>query len=328
MGLLGKYIAQYKFSFILFGIWTGIFAAVFYLCKVRVDAVLYAAELCLAAAGIALIIKFVLFAKRYKENQKLIENIAVCGGRLPKGGSPLEEQYLMMTRKLLEINTQMNGRNRREHREGMDFNTAWAHQIKTPISVMQMQLRAEDTAANRELLAQLFRIEQYTEMILCRYRLDSGCNDLVIENLPLDNVIRSAVRKYAPLFIQKKIGLDYGGTDEIALTDKKWLGFILEQLLSNAVKYTERGKVTVTVRDKVITVEDSGIGIAAEDMPRIFEKGYTGYNGREDKRSTGLGLYLCRQAADRLSHRISAVSQPGEGSIFRIDLNTDGVEIE
>ena len=142
-------------------------------------------------------------------------------------------------------------------------------------------------------------------------------------------MIRQSIRKYAPQFIRKKIRLNYEPTEATVLTDEKWLCFILEQLLSNAVKYTYQGSVAISVSpQKVLTIQDSGIGIASEDLPRIFEKGFTGYNGRTDKKSTGLGLYLSKQAADKLGIRISAASQPGKGTTISLDLSSKDLEIE
>ena len=162
---------------------------------------------------------------------------------------------------------------------------------------------------------------------LGRRFLDS---DLVIQEYELDDIIRKAVRKYAGQFIRRKIRLVYAGTDERVVTDEKWLSFIIEQLLSNAVKYTpEGGNVTISVDDKKqLSVTDTGIGISPEDLPRIFEKGYTGYNGRLDKKSTGIGLYLCRTAADKLGHRLLAQSEPGKGSRFIVDLKTYSLQAE
>ena len=131
------------------------------------------------------------------------------------------------------------------------------------------------------------------------------------------------MRKYAGQFVRKRIHLVYQGTDIRVLTDEKWLSFIIEQLLSNAVKYTSKGSVTISVdAEKRLTISDTGIGIAGEDLPRIFEKGYTGYNGRVERKSTGIGLYLCKMAADKLGHRLSAESEPGKGSRFTIDLES------
>ena len=195
--------------------------------------------------------------------------------------------------------------------------------IKAPIAVMSLLLQQEDTEQNQQLKAELFRVEQYAEMALSYVRLGEGMKDLVIAQYPLDEIIRKAVRKYAGQFIRKKIRLVYVGTEEIVLTDEKWLSFILEQILSNAVKYTVKGSVTIEVNEKKqLTVSDTGIGIAAEDLPRIFEKGYTGKNGRLDRKSTGIGLYLCKMAADKMGHKLSVESVPGEGSSFTIDLES------
>ena len=213
--------------------------------------------------------------------------------------------------------------------ESMDYYTTWVHQIKTPISVMRMTLEGEDTEEHRELSAELFRIEQYVEMVLSYLRLDSDSSDYVFQEYDLDSIIRQAVHKYAPLFVRKKLRLFYEPVNVKVLTDEKWLLFILEQILSNSIKYTQEGSVSITLTpDKVLNISDTGIGIAPEDLPRIFEKGFTGYNGRSDKKSTGLGLYLCKKAAGRLSHKISVQSKPGAGTVVSIDLDTKMLRTE
>ena len=127
----------------------------------------------------------------------------------------------------------------------------------------------------------------------------------------------------------KKISLDFQETGRTVLTDEKWLSFVVEQLLSNAVKYTpEGGLVRVYGDGETLVIADSGIGIRPEDLPRVFEKGFTGFNGREDKKSTGIGLYLCRQVLDRLNHRISITSRLGQGTLVRLDLSRARREVE
>ena len=204
-----------------------------------------------------------------------------------------------------------------------DYYAAWVHQIKAPIAVMQVLLQQEDTGQNRELKAELFRVEQYAEMALSYVRLNErgGGFDLVAAEYALDPVIRKAIRKYAGQFIRKKIQVVYQGTDEVVLTDEKWLSFIVEQILSNAVKYTQQGSVTIRVEgDRQLVIEDTGIGIAAEDIPRIFEKGYTGENGRLGKKSTGIGLYLSRKILRKLGHEITVDSQVDKGTEVRMSL--------
>ena len=241
---------------------------------------------------------------------------------LPRAGSLAEEDYQALIGKMENAYRAKKGEWDAARRDMADYYATWVHQIKAPIAVMKV-IQQEDTPENRELSAELFRVEQYVEMALCYVRLGEGASDLVIQEYDLDPVIRKAVRKYAGQFIRRRIRLVYEGTDVRVLTDEKWLSFIIEQLLSNAVKYTAEGSVTISVdKGKKLSVTDTGIGISPEDMPRIFEKGYTGYNGRLDKKSTGLGLYLCRKAADRLGHVLTAESEPGKGSRFTIDLES------
>lgn len=159
--------------------------------------------------------------------------------------------------------------------------------------------------------------------------MGSNKNDFVLKEYDLDNIIRQAVRKYAPLFIRKKISLDFQPTNYKVLTDEKWLVFVIEQLLSNAIKYTNKGKISIySLENKKLVIEDTGIGISKEDIPRIFDKGFTGYNGRTDKKATGLGLYLCKNILDKLSHKISIESEVGVKTKVILDLAMVNVNIE
>lgn len=204
----------------------------------------------------------------------------------------------------------------------------WTHQIKTPIAAMRLLLQEEETPVSREMQGELFQVEQYVQMALQYLRMEKMNTDLVFERQELDPLIHQAVRKYAPLFIRRKISLQYEDVHCEVLTDEKWLEFVLEQVLSNALKYTRHGQIKIYMdpqSPKTLVIEDTGIGIAPEDLPRIFERGYTGYNGRTDKRSTGIGLYLCRQIMDRLSHTIRIESEMGVGT--RVYLGLDTVEL-
>ena len=197
------------------------------------------------------------------------------------------------------------------------------------LSALDLPAGSVRDAVRRELEAELFRVEQYVEMALNWMRLGSDSKDFLFREYALDGIIRQAIRKYAPQFIRRRIRLVYEPAEGKVLTDEKWLLFIIEQLLSNAVKYTQQGSVSIrVVPEKVLEIEDTGIGIAPEDVPRIFEKGFTGYNGRADKKSTGLGLYLCRLTAEKLSHKISVESQVGVGTKVSIDLHSDTLWVE
>lgn len=327
--ILGCFIWQYRMTGVTFLLYIGIFIGIFSLYNLETEAVLYAAALCLLFTAVLLALRFQAYRNRHQERQRILTNVEILLEQLPEPENMEEADYQEMLRKLKTVFDQNLTAWQNERRESMDYYTTWVHQIKTPISVMRMNLQGEDTDENRELLAELFRIEQYVGMALNWLRLGSDSSDFVFQEYELDKIIRQAIHKYAPQFIRKRVRLFYEVTDVRVLTDEKWLLFIIEQLLSNAVKYTQAGSVTITVTpDKILRITDTGIGIAPEDVPRIFEKGFTGYNGRADKKSTGLGLYLCRMTADRLSHKISVESEPGAGTTVSLDLHTDRLDVE
>lgn len=173
----------------------------------------------------------------------------------------------------------------------------------------------------KEMKMELFKIEQYVEMVLTYLRMEEMSSDLSFESCSLDSIIKQAVRKYSQMFILKKIQLVYTPIEMKVLTDEKWLVFVLEQILSNALKYTSTGKISVyTKGQNCLVIEDTGIGIWPEDLPRVFEKEFTGYNGRKDKKSTGIGLYLCKSVIDKLKHQIWIESKAGKGTKVYLSL--------
>ncbi len=319
-----KYVKDHLAPAALFAAFAAIFAVIFGLYNLPVEAVLYAAGLCVLLGAVCLVSGFIRYYKRHREMLRILENVQILSGELEGGKTLAEEDLTAMVKKLKRLLDESETARRDDAKESMDYYTTWVHQIKTPISTMKMMLEGEDSEESRSLLSELFRIEQYAEMALSYIRLGEDSSDYVFREYDLDGIIRDSVRKYAPQFIRKKIGLNYGGTDVKVLTDEKWLRFVIEQVLSNSIKYTREGSVTITVTpEKVLKIADTGIGIAPEDVPRIFEKGFTGYNGRLGRKSTGLGLYLCKTACSRLSHKISAESEPGKGTVISIDLSSE-----
>ncbi|MGI6177594.1 MAG: sensor histidine kinase [Eubacterium sp.] len=327
--ILKRYLRQHLTSFAVFLCFAAIFAAIFRLYDLETEAVLYAAGLCLLFGAAVLTVNFIFYLKRHREMMRILANIRLLANELPEPETLAEEDLQKMICELKRLSEATETAWQTERRESLDYYTTWVHQIKTPISAMKMILESEDTDEHRELLAELFRIEQYAEMALNYLRLGSDNTDYVFREYDLDRIIRRAIHEYAPQFVRRRIRLEYTPVDVRVLTDEKWLLFIIEQVLSNSIKYTGQGSVRITVTpDKVLKIADDGIGIAPEDLPRIFEKGFTGCNGRYDKKSTGLGLYLCKMAADRLSHKISAESAPGAGTVISIDLHTDPLKAE
>ena len=207
------------------------------------------------------------------------------------------------------------------------YYTVWVHQIKTPISSMRLTLQNEDSLLARKLSCDLSHIEQYVEMVLAFLRLDSNSSDYVFKMHELDPLLRQSIRRFSSEFINRKLSLSYtppsdeNGTLQM-ITDDKWFCFVIEQLLSNALKYTRAGTISIFFsQPKVLCLKDTGIGIAPQDLPRIFEKGYTGCNGRTDKKASGLGLYLCKRICKNLGIGISITSEVDNGTCVYLSLD-------
>lgn len=324
-----SYVRQYRFCAGMFFLFSLVFLLVFSLYDLEWEAVIYAACLCLLITAAVLGIHYVSYWKHHKEYEKILCNLPLLPEELPKAATLTEQDLQELATGLRKILDARENQWQHENRKSMEYYTTWVHQIKTPISVMRMILQSEDTEEHRELATQLFSIEQYVEMVLGYLRLESTSTDFVFQNCDLDGMIRQAIRKYAPLFVRKRIRLVYEPVNMEVLTDEKWFLFILQQVLSNAVKYTAQGSITITAgADKILRIKDTGIGIAKEDLPRIFDHGFTGYNGRTHKKATGLGLYLCRLTANRLSHKIAVTSEIGKGTEVSIDFNTIKLDCE
>ena len=328
MELLKGYWKQRGFLLLLLGGWAVVFAVVFSLYDLPGEAVGYAVLLGSAGTALMAVVDFLLWRRRCRTLKAMESHVTLGLEDLPEPWGPIEAAYQELLEILYRDRQALVSRGDQRRREMVEYYTLWAHQIKTPIAAMHLLLQGDDTERGRELSAELFKIEQYVEMVLQYLRLGSETTDYLIREVPLEQVVRQAVRKYAQLFIHSRVSLDLQPISLQVLTDEKWLGFVVEQVLSNAVKYARGGAVRIFARGDTLVVQDNGIGIAPEDLPRVFENGYTGCNGRTDKRSTGIGLYLCRQICDRLGHRISVVSQVGKGTEIRIELGREALEVE
>lgn len=306
-----------------------VFAVVLVLSGLPAEPVRYAALLCAVGGVVCALPGYLQYRRRYKAAELALQGLPEAVDRLRAPSGAVEEAYDAALRRLCAMLAKSETDRQRQRIENADYFTMWIHQIKTPIAAMQLILREQDDARSRELLAELFRIDQYAEMALTYARLESPTTDLVLRRCAVEPIVRSVVRQYAGQFVRRHVALRCEIEPVCALTDEKWLAFILGQLLSNAVKYTENGTVTVRVtKELVLSVSDTGIGIAPEDLPRIFEKGFTGYNGRAGRKSTGLGMYLSRCAAEKLGHRISVQSAPGQGTTVSVDLRSVDLGVE
>ena len=304
-------------AFLLFA---AVFGVVFWLGGVPMGAVGYASAICGVLALAFGCADFLSFRQRCAVLKKLQDEITVSVDNLPEPQNAAEEGCAELLRALFRSRAELQEHYEQSISDMTDYYTMWAHQIKTPIAAMRLTLQKEDVPEARRLASELSRIEQYVEMVLVFVRLGSDYSDYVFARQDIDEIIRSSVKKFASEFIDRRIRLEYDSVDIQAVTDEKWFAFVVEQLLSNALKYTREGSIKIYSEGKVLCIKDTGIGIAPEDLPRVFDKGYTGCNGRTDRRASGLGLYLCRRICQNLGIDISISSTVGEGTTIRLDL--------
>lgn len=331
IGILFSYIKRHISIIIAFIICSLIFTVVFSLYNLPTEAVMYAVVLSAFAMIIIVFLRFYSYYKMHRELEHLKNVITVSLPEFPEPMSRIEQDYQELLKLLHGSKLAVIYEKDNSFSNMIDYYTLWAHQIKTPIAAMRLILQSEEKEFNEELLEQLFRIEQYVEMVLHYLRMESESSDLLIKRYSLDNIVKQAVKKYAKSFIRKKIKLNYEDLNFGVITDEKWLVFVIEQLLSNSLKYTPSGSISIYMDEKLpetLVIEDTGIGIQDEDLPRVFEKGFTGYNGRADKKSTGIGLFLCKKIVKNLSHTISIESTLGKGTKVKIGLDMLDVEIE
>lgn len=326
-----SYLKRQIFIILAFLICSLIFAVVFSLYDLPTEAVYYSVLLSFFALAIIALLRVFYYYKKHKELEYLKKVIAVSLPKFPEPNDKIEKDYQELLSILNDSKLSVIYEKDNSFSNMMDYYTLWAHQIKTPIAAMRLILQSEEKENNEELLEQLFRTEQYVEMVLQYLRMQSDSSDLLIRRYNLDNIVKQAIKKYAKSFIRKKIKLNYEDLNIGVITDEKWLVFVIEQLLSNALKYTHTGSISIymdEVLPETLVIEDTGIGIQEEDLPRVFEKGFTGYNGRADKKSTGIGLYLCKKVLKKLSHTISIESILGKGTKVKIGLDMIDIEVE
>jgi signal transduction histidine kinase len=312
-------------------IFTGIvviFGILFYLYDIPFDAIIYGCELSFVWCAVCLFIDFYKYYKRHKLLHINREQFFDDAEQLPEHMDIIEYDYQELAKELYQAKQELISKNRIARKELLDYYGMWVHQIKTPIAALDILLQNTERMLYRldekemmqeaisvsDMKMELFKIEQYIEMALNYLRVEDISSDLVFKKQELDDMVCQVIRKYAKIFISKKIKMDFKPTKACIVTDEKWFIFVLEQIISNALKYIKKGQISIYMKEKSLVIEDTGIGIPAEDLPRIFEKGFTGYNGRENKKSTGIGLYLCKNIMDKLQWNITVDSEVGSGT--------------
>jgi len=312
------YIRERLVSLLLLALAGLIFAAVFFAYSLTLEPVLYSVVLTLLMLLIAGLLDFRRYLKRHREISAMAGRIVLGLEGLPEYHSLIDRDYRALLKELQEENARLVSEADAERSNMSEYYTLWAHQIKTPIAAMQLLLRSEQLESANEISLELFKIEQYVEALLQYLRLETTSSDLLLAEYRIEDIVRQAVRRYAKMFIRRGIALRLPEISLRAVTDEKWLCFVIEQLLSNSLKYTSEGYIAIYEEGRALVVEDTGTGIAPEDLPRIFERGFTGYNGRMDKKSTGIGLYLVGRILKKLGHSIEVESELGRGTRMKI----------
>lgn len=328
--MIRGYFRQKKRRILLDLVFVGIFASCFYLTEVDLAFVWYPSLLCGVFFVMYVIWDYRKFREKHVRLQELLEQIDETAEYLPDSENQIEEDYQHLLRRLY-LSNQECARSIREKLFGnREYITLWAHQMKTPITAMELLLEEgfgnDADKRRKELLSRLFEIEQYVDISLQFVRLDTMNADLLLWNYPLFGIVKQAVKYFARVFLSKRISLHMTEADVVVTTDEKWLLFVLKQILSNALKYTNQGSISIFMhkeKEMTLVIEDTGRGIAAEDLPRIYERGFTGLNGRMQEKSTGIGLYLSKKILDTLSHGIWIDSKEGEGTRVELSLGRE-----
>ena len=322
MRLFKAYIKDRRIAIISFLLFAIILSVSFLLYRLPIEAVLYPSLLNIILGLIILAIDYSKVKKKQNELERIKRLTADMIVSFPKVSLVYDDYYNEIIKKFKSELISIENETAEKYADMIDYYSVWVHQIKTPISSMRLTLQNDDSALSRTILSDLFRIEQYVEMVLAFLRLDSESSDYVFKEYNIDDIIRKSVKKFSSEFINRKITLQLEPCNFKFITDEKWLAFVIEQILSNALKYTRKGSIKIYMTNPAaLCIEDTGIGISSDDLPRIFERGYTGYNGRTDANSSGLGLYLCKRICENLSIGIKAESEFDKGTRILLDLS-------
>lgn len=326
--MVKSYLKERIQLIILFLIFLTIFGLIFYLYHLPIEHYFYAGLIILVNLLLYMIFDYLQYSKKHHELKDLQNNISSLQENLPKAITQSDIDYQILIQNLTKDNRRLISEADEKHTDLIEYYTLWTHQIKTPLSAIDflLQDRSEDVFDDMEL--QIMDVESYIDMALEYLRIENMTSDLKFENYSIQRIVNTAIKAYSKMFIYKNIGLELEMIDISVITDKKWLLFVVKQLLSNALKYTPEGKVMVYLEGSSLYIEDTGIGIQEEDIASIFDRGFTGYNGRINRKSTGLGLYLVKEVMDNLGHSINITSTVGVGTNVKIDLSQIKLQVK
>lgn len=315
---------------IVFFMMLTVFSAIHLLARLPLPYLWYALELSSVLFLLYLLVQWPRYRRRMSALQRMQEETPQRLDGFPEGSDPADELYQRKILALAEERRLHKAEEAERRSDQLDYFTLWLHQIKTPLAALNLLVKrgAVADSAAKQAEQELLRLEDYTHMALNYVKLEEAGADLELSDTDVDAVIKAALKKYAILFIHKGISLDYEPTGLRAVTDSNWLRIMIEQILSNSLKYTPSGTITFRrdpEHEQSLRIEDTGIGIREEDLPRIFNKGYSGLNGRLHEKSTGLGLFLVQNISRRLGHRIRIASKHGKGTAVTISLQREDI---
>lgn len=297
--------------------------------------IIYINLICLFFTATYILIGYIYRKSYYQKLYELINtNQEQILEAAPESQNYQQQIGLGLLKKLNQYNISRLQKLYDEKKDHQEFIMSWIHEVKLPITASRLLMENKNSKQIDDLIDkledELNKIDNYVEQALYYSRIDSFSKDYFITEQPLDKIIKGSVKKYAKIFIHKQIHFHQNHTQQLVRTDVKWLGFILDQIVANALKYTEEGgKITFSVeedkKEKRLVIMDNGVGIEAEDIQRVFEKGFTGSIGRSYSKSTGMGLYLAKKMALKLGHDISIESKKGSYTkvIVHFPKNTD-----
>lgn len=329
-GIFMAYLRERLWLALVIALCCLILLVVLALYEADLEALGYAGLLCLLPLGTAAAIDFVRFSARHRALARMLPGLPESAGRLPAPSGLIERDYQALLQRFHALYREQATRQDARFQAMADYYTLWSHQVKTPIAAMRLLLQ-KDTALDRQLTGELFKVAQYVDMALGYARLDGRASDFVFAKCLIVKAVAGTARRFAAQFVEKRLSLQVEvPPDAAAVTDEKWLRFLLEQIMSNAVKYTDSGGVHIrwNAEKKELHIRDTGRGIAPEDLPRVFEMGFTGYTGRVDQQATGIGLYLARETARRLGLGLEMLSSPGKGACAVISFPREELLVE
>lgn len=308
------------------------FIGIIFLNGVSLKDIIYPLFVCTVIWLVYMIIDLIRYLKIHDELQLQKKNIDIVISDFSEPKTQMQKDYQEL---LCELNNKLQSKIAQQYKinsETTEFITTWAHQIKTPLTASSLIIQGVESGKNLkldliQLKNELFEIEQYVDMMLQYTKLESVNSDLLLKEYNLMSIVKQSIKYFSRIFISKNISLKLDDFNDVkVVTDEKWMVFVLKQIISNALKYTKKGSIQIYMRDtsgNILVIEDTGIGISSEDLSRVFERGFTGINGRMDKKSTGIGLYLSKEILTKLNHKINIISTVGVGT--RVEINIDNL---